>query len=336
MPRQSLFSVTVVLNTYNDGKIIEECFRSVSKQNYKGKVNTLILDGGSSDETIKIAQKYKVNISIRKDLKDLPHIRAELGIKSITTDLIVLFSADNRFLENDCLRRMIEPFYDKDIVVSQTFQYGFFKNSSLLTKYFALIGGADPIAVELGKADRAPYDKTQWHSFGKVKNFKNYFEVIFENDPQKIPTLGANGIVIRNSVLKKYPIENTLHTEMCLNFIENGYNKFAFVKDANIVHEISVGLMAFCMRRLRWSALYSSDKMKRKYFVFKFPEDAFKLLGIIIAAFTIVIPTIRAFRGYSKYRHLAWFLHPFVLLIFVLSYGMQVISQTMGKIRVKS
>ena len=316
-------SVTVIMITLNDEKIIYQCLRSIRMQEYPKKIQIIIVDGGSTDKTIEIAKEFKAQIIVRPDLLNKPYLRGEIAAKSVKTDISISFSADNRFKEKDCLKKMMEPFFDKEIAAVETFRYGFYNKDSLLTKYFALIGGADPIAVALGKADRSPYDKDKWHSFGKVENKKNYFKITFDNDVNKIPTLGANGFAVRSSLFKKFLLKNSLHIEMCMDFIRNGYNKFAFVRNVHIIHEINIGLLSFCKRRLQWIFIYSSSNIKRKYFVFNFPRDFFKLLLIILSAITIVIPLMRAIKGFVKYKNTAWFLHPFILLIFLAAYGLQ-------------
>ena len=319
------YSVTIALLTFNDEKIIETCLKSIRNQTYKGDVQILLVDGGSTDKTLKIAEKYKCIVLSHPELRDHPNKRAQISLSSITSDIAIIFSADNRFQENHALEEMIKPFNNKKIAVVQTFKYGFYNESSLLTKYFALIGGADPIAVELGRADRAPYDTQKWHSFGTVTSFEDRFEVVFKNDANKLPTLGANGIAVRNSLLKKFPIEQALHTEMCLNFIQHGYNTFAFVKPAHIVHEIHADIISFCKRRLQWATLYSESNVERGYKVFDIKRDLFKILYIVFIAVTFIVPFLRALKGCFTYRHKAWFLHPIVLFIFVLSYGIQTI-----------
>lgn len=326
-------SVTITLLSYNDEQILTECLESIRRQDYPGTVEILLIDGGSTDNTRSIAKQYNATVLYRPDLVDAPHERLQIGLSSIETDIVIFFSADNRFQEDSCLREMILPFQNKNIPIVQTFRYGFFKQSSLLTKYFALIGGADPIAIELGKADRAPYDADEWHSFGQVKSFPHHFEVTFKNDSSQIPTLGANGIAIRNSLLKKFPIQAGLHTEMCLNFIKNGYPTFVFVKDVHIVHEISLDIISFCKRRLRWATLYSGSNVARGYNVFSFPKDVIKLVIIVISAFTFVFPSIRAIKGYISYRHVAWFMHPIILFVFVVAYGIQVSMNFLRKVR---
>ncbi len=328
-----LKSVTVTLLTYNDEQILPQCLESIKKQDYKGKVEVLLVDGGSTDKTLSIAKTYGAKVMSRPDLADSPPQRLHIGVNSVKSDIVILFSADNRFQEDNCLSDMIQPFENDEISIVQTFKYGFFPESSVLTKYFALIGGADPIAVALGKADRAPYDTQKWLSFGKATEYRNHFVVEFTSDPLKLPTLGANGIAVRNSVLKKYPMDSGLHTEMCINFIRHGYNKFAFTKNTHIVHEIYADLISFCRRRLRWATLYSSKRVTRGYQVFNFPHDVGRLLLTVIFSFTFIVPLLRAVKGFVVYPHLAWFLHPIILFVFVLTYGIQVVWSAVNALK---
>lgn len=321
-PIKRYYSITIVMISYNDASIIEGCLESIRKQDYPSdKVEILLVDGGSTDETIEIAKKYSANVIIRKDLKNKPHKRGEIAVMTPKTDLIMMFSADNRFQEKDCLQSMIDPFSNLNIVAVETLKYGYDKNDPILSRYFALIGGGDPIAIGLGKADRMPHDTNKCKLFGNSTELKDYFLVKFDNDISKLPTLGANGFVIRRELLEKVGMENSLHTDTCLKLIKNGYNQFAFVKDKHIIHYIDIPVKKFVLRRIKWIAKYSSNDIKRIYTVFH-RKDLFKLLWIILSYLTFIFPLIRSIRGFSKRHDIAWFLNPFISFLFVFSYGL--------------
>jgi len=55
--------ITIVTPSYNQGQFIEETIRSIILQNYPN-VEYIIIDGGSTDNTIEIIQKYKKWIDI--------------------------------------------------------------------------------------------------------------------------------------------------------------------------------------------------------------------------------------------------------------------------------
>jgi glycosyltransferase involved in cell wall biosynthesis len=55
--------VSVIIPTWNSSRTLDLCLRSVISQTYK-EIEILIVDGGSSDDTLKIARKYKINVII--------------------------------------------------------------------------------------------------------------------------------------------------------------------------------------------------------------------------------------------------------------------------------
>lgn len=52
------FLLSIVIPVLNEEKYLAKCLDSIVSQNYNGKINIIVSDNGSSDKTIKIAQKY--------------------------------------------------------------------------------------------------------------------------------------------------------------------------------------------------------------------------------------------------------------------------------------
>ena len=317
------YSVTVSMISYNDELILEDCLTSIRNQSYDQKlVNILIIDGGSNDGTLRIAQKYGATIISRPELKNQPNIRVGMAFALPQTDLILYFSADDRLQEPDTLAKMVETFIDEDIVACETLRYGYRRTDPILSRYFALIGGCDPIAVGLGKADRGPYDKNRaWHSFGTVEDCGEYYKIKFESDISKIPTIGANGFLVRRELIEKMDYkENAAHIDMCVSLIRKGYNTFTFVKNKHVIHYININPFSFLKRRLLWAEVYSADKIKREYGVFQ-KKDTARLVLMVFANLTLIVPLLRAIKGYLSVKDIAWFLHPLMCFAFTLSYG---------------
>ena len=325
--------LTVAMISYNDEKIIAECLESIKEQTYdQSLISIYIVDGGSTDSTVKIALGYGAKVLSRPDLRDRPDVRVGIALSTPKDDLILIFSADNRFSDKETLKGMVSAFDDEDIVGCHTFQYGYRKSDPILSRYFALIGGNDPIAVELGKADRAPLDKKKWHSFGYAQETKNFFHVQFEPNIKKIPTLGANGFIFRGYLNNKSEyLESGLHIDMCTDFILKGHNKFSFYKDGQIVHFINTTLLQFIQRRLAFRLMYSSVKTKRLYSVFD-ASEILSLIIVILKSITFIQPVVRSTRGFIVLRDPAWFIHPFILPIFILGYGLQIIRNLLKKL----
>ena len=169
--------------SYQDERILDECLASVRNQDYDQRlIDILLVDGGSADRTLEIATKHGARVISRPDLKDQPQVRGGIALSTPTTDLVMPLSADNRLQERDALARMAETFTDEEVVGCCTWRYGFRKSDPVLSRYFALIGGNDPIAVGLGKADRGPHDVRVWHTFGNVEDRGGWYRVSFEAD----------------------------------------------------------------------------------------------------------------------------------------------------------
>lgn len=328
MKKQNL-SITVSLVSYNDERILKDSLLSIREQDYnQNLVDILILDGGSIDNTIKIAEKYNAKVIYRPDLKYRPDIRAIMATTIPRTDLVFFYSADNRLQENDIFSRMVKVFEENnDVVACETLRYGRRDGDPILSRYFALIGGLDPIAIGLGKADRGPYDQKEWHSFGLVEDHGNYYKVKFEADTSRIPTIGANGCLIRREYIQEMDCkDNSAHIDMCVSLIQKGHDTFAFIKDSHVLHYIDVPLIPFLKRRLSLASMYSAEKIKRIYSVFH-KKDIWRLIWIIVTYTTFIFPLVRSIRGYIKYRDRAWFLHPLLCFIFTVGYGVQVIKK---------
>ena len=89
--------ITVVLNNKNT---IEETINSVLNQKYPN-LEYIIIDGGSTDGTLEIINKYKAQIYYFKSEKDLGIYDAfNKGLKIASGDLIGFINSDDIYTEN--------------------------------------------------------------------------------------------------------------------------------------------------------------------------------------------------------------------------------------------
>ena len=322
-------TISAVMCSFNDERILDDCLSSIRKQDYpQHLIKIIMVDGGSTDDTINIARKYDTEIISRPDLKDSQNIRGGIALTSATSDLILFISADNRLQEEDVLSLMVNALADREIVACETLRYGFNLSDPILSRYFALIGGADPIAISLGKADRGPFDSKGWHGYGKVKDCGYFYEISFSKDLSKIPTLGANGFLIKRNFIEKTTLASSaLHIDMCAELILQGHNKFTFLKNKHIIHFLDLKLITFLKRRLFYANMYHSENVPRIYSIFH-KRDLLKLLIIVLFNLTLLGPLLRAIKGYLHTKDIAWFLHPVVSFAFTIGYSLDVVKKT--------
>ena len=95
--------VSVVVCSYNGGKTLEGCLRSLARLNYPN-YETIVIDDGSTDDTSAIAQRFPVRC-IRTENGGLSRAR-NLGIAESTGSIVAFIDAD-AFADRDWLFHMV-------------------------------------------------------------------------------------------------------------------------------------------------------------------------------------------------------------------------------------
>jgi glycosyltransferase involved in cell wall biosynthesis len=94
--------ITIVTICYNSEKYIEQTIKSIINQSYDCK-EYIIIDGGSTDDTLKIIEKYRDRIDCFVSEPDKGISDAfNKGIKMATGDIVGLINSDDILCEN-CL-----------------------------------------------------------------------------------------------------------------------------------------------------------------------------------------------------------------------------------------
>lgn len=91
--------ISIITITYNSEKTLEETIKSVMAQNYPD-LEYIIVDGGSTDKTLEIAEKYKKYISKMISEKDNGISDAfNKGIAMATGDVVGIINSDDLLAE---------------------------------------------------------------------------------------------------------------------------------------------------------------------------------------------------------------------------------------------
>lgn len=98
MTLRSLPKISVVTPSYNQGKFLERTILSVINQKYPN-LEYIIIDGGSTDNSPKIINKYKKHLSYWQIKKDRGQSDAiNIGFKHATGDIFCWLNSDDIFL----------------------------------------------------------------------------------------------------------------------------------------------------------------------------------------------------------------------------------------------
>ena len=101
--------ITVVTAVYNGQEYLEQTIQSVFNQNYDN-VEYIVVDGGSTDQTLEIIQRYESTLDYWLSEPDEGvYYAMNKGIMLANGELIVLLNADD-FFHEDSLSRVVEMF----------------------------------------------------------------------------------------------------------------------------------------------------------------------------------------------------------------------------------
>lgn len=95
--------ISIVTPSYNYGRFIEETIRSVLLQGYPN-LEYIIIDGGSTDNTVEIIQKYEKYLTYWVSEPDAGQTDAiNKGYQHCTGDIFVWLNADDSYINSTCL-----------------------------------------------------------------------------------------------------------------------------------------------------------------------------------------------------------------------------------------
>ncbi len=315
-------TVTFVTPTLNSGAIIRECIESIQQLNYpRKKINMLIMDDGSTDDTEAIVRNYSFCTFVPVKTSG-PEEATAIGFTMAHSDFVVNLSSDNIIPHPDWLLELLEPLLeDENIAAAESILYTYRRTDKALNRYFALFGMNDPVAYYLGKRDRRTYFESKWHLEAPAQERNNYYVATFTE--KTLPTLGANGFVMRASVARlvsKNP-KRFSHIDSCVDMIRNGYATFAFVK-TSLWHKSGETFANYFYKRRRYALeLYFKKKSMRRYHLYNPASDRVRLGIYILSSLTIVEPTFQSLRGFLVKPDVAWFYHPLICFLTTLNYA---------------
>lgn len=101
--------VSVIIPVYNEERYIERCLNSLKQQTFKD-FELILVDDGSTDNTINLANKFKkdLNLKILKQNHQWPWEARNLWAKNAKWDILVLVDADMYFDKN-YIKELINP-----------------------------------------------------------------------------------------------------------------------------------------------------------------------------------------------------------------------------------
>lgn len=113
-------SVALIITSFNSAQYISNAIESALKQTRKAS-EILVVDNGSTDETVSIAQQYPINVLVNPDSG--VGASRNLGLSQTKSELIKFLDADDLLLEN-----AIDSLLDEFAAVECDLVYGQMSN----------------------------------------------------------------------------------------------------------------------------------------------------------------------------------------------------------------
>jgi glycosyltransferase involved in cell wall biosynthesis len=90
--------LTIITPSYNQGRFLEETILSVLKQGYE-PLEYIVIDGGSTDESVSIIKKYEHHLTYWESEKDRGQVHAvNKGLEKATGDIFAFLNSDDLYL----------------------------------------------------------------------------------------------------------------------------------------------------------------------------------------------------------------------------------------------
>jgi len=297
-------SISFIIPTYNAERLLGRCLKSIRDQDYpQEEVEVIISDGGSSDNTVRVAQEY--NCKVLYNTKRLAEYGLQQGILNSSGDFIVPFAADNELVGRGWIKKVVDVFASDQDICAVWGRLASGLDDSSLNKYFELIQ-SDPL---------------NWFLNSNLDNYKKscrpykggYF--VFKVDPVRPLVWGANGIAYRSAVIKPvWKQEGYLGDNDAFQYmIEEGHNKVAYFDCPYVFHHHVATFRQWISKWRRNYKLHFLDKLKTRNVQWVFVQGFNRRLCLwLLYSLLPIFSGLHAVYLMFRDRNIHWLYHPAV------------------------
>lgn len=309
--------ISVIVITYNESKSITKCLSRIRSQLYpQNKIEIILVDDDSTDNTIELAKKYNVKI-FRSGFKNCERAKS-IGIKKSKGELILFIDADVYICSNNYIKKTVDLFflYPK-IVAAQSIRWQYSKNDNIINRYCNLFGINNPLVLFLGKRGTLMAIEKKWFNKSVVINNSSYY-CITKFNVNNLPTVGSIGYMVKKKdILKTSWKPFFFHLDTAYELVENGKDQFALTT-LPVKHDYVNSFIEYHKKAYRNIFLFYKYRYYRKY---DYNINPIKLLISILLMLSVVYPLFQSFKGYIKKPDLAWFIHPILCITIPIVYS---------------
>ncbi len=318
--------VSICTCTYNGDRILEKYFEKIFSQDYpKDRIEIILADGGSSDNTLKIIEKYKKQypkIISSFHNKEQYSIGKGKGMDQATRkakgDIIVQIDQDNILVQKDWISKMVKILMENPDITGVQSRLMIPKNSSPTDKYVNALGIEDPFAVNYSLNAQITFHPEKFHYNEKGKFF------VYTINKDNFFYAGDNGFVIR----KKDFLETGGYIQDIENFyrmaLSNKKYKIAVPVDIKLHHQTTTGLKHMIEKRIYYVGNYILKNYDERVFYWWDKRNSLKqnrkFIFSVMSNLLFLPSLVSALKMTLKRKQAFWLIHPFAVFSITVGY----------------
>lgn len=331
--------VSIVIATYNSEKVLGMTLRAIRNQTYpENKLEILVIDGGSSDHTLEIAEKYKC--IVYNNPKTEPVNAKLIGLKNATGKYLVTVDHDEVIENTESIFAKVKALQEHpECKVALCSGYKRPANYPLLNQYISDFG--DPFSLFIYNFPK--YDDFFFHTLKKrytlIEENNKYAVISFEH-MRKAPLLEL--CCLGTMIDREYFLNNTNVKEKDSDIVhffyimlELGSNSVIYVKQDPLIH-YSVDQLAAYFPKLRWricNNIHYSEKGENGFNGrINYQKNLrYKKILFIPYSLTLIFPLVKSIQLSITRRNIVYMLHPVFCLYVVGEIFYQSFLKVIGK-----
>lgn len=171
--------VSVIIPTRNNSSCLRQCLETIKQQNYKN-IEIIVVDGGSTDNTKKIARRYTSRVYNYGKTGDYRSAQKNMGVSLAKGKYVLCADSDGEYSKNvinECVE-LGEKGYDMVIIPEKFFGQGFWAKAKALERQCYLRDNTieapwffrRKVFISVGGYSEEMFAGEDWDLFTRLKN----------------------------------------------------------------------------------------------------------------------------------------------------------------------